>query len=89
MEAKLEEIAEIVRQHLAGEVLSGIAAEEIGDDRPLVTGGLLDSIASVRLITFLEERFGVVFEAHEVGVDYLDTIAIIAGVVRSKLAGGE
>ena len=36
---------------------------------------------------FLEARFGVRFEAHEVSVDYLDTIAEIAATVRAKLAG--
>jgi acyl carrier protein len=88
MTLELDEIKQAVREHLAAELLPGAAPSELGDDRPLVTGGLLDSLAAVRLITFLEERFGVTFEAHEVGVDYLDTVAIIAGVVREKQERG-
>ena len=32
---------------------------ELTDDTPLITSGILDSIATLKLVTFLEERFGI------------------------------
>jgi acyl carrier protein len=45
----------------------------------------MDSITSVSLITFLEETYGVSFEAHEIGIDYLDSVADIARTVADKM----
>ena len=59
----------------------------MNSDRPLITGGLMDSITSVSLITFLEETYGVSFEAHEIGIDYLDSVAEIARTVADKMKG--
>ena len=54
------------------------------DSTPLITGGILDSLATIKLVVFLEERFKVQIEAHETMADYLDTIADIAQLVSSK-----
>ena len=56
------------------------------DSTPLITAGVLDSISTVELVSFLEEQFGVEFEAHEMSADYLDTLDVIAATVQSKSA---
>jgi acyl carrier protein len=38
----------------------------------------------VKLVAHLEERYGVVVEAHEMTADYLDTVDSIAQLVQSK-----
>jgi acyl carrier protein len=83
----LDEIKDAVREYLAAQVLSGQDPSTLTDDRPLITGGLMDSITSVSLITFLEETYGVSFEAHEIGIDYLDSVADIARTVADKMRG--
>ena len=45
---------------------------------------MLDSIATLKLVLFLEERYGVGFEAHEVDQEHMDTIADITTLVLSK-----
>ena len=37
-----------------------------------------------RALAFLEERFSIALAAHEADADHLDTIAMIAALVRSK-----
>ena len=51
---------------------------------PLITNGILDSLATLQLVAFLEERFEIEVAAHETGIDYLNTITDIAALVRSK-----
>ena len=71
---------------LAG-ALAGSAPEALADSTPLITSGELDSVRTVQLIGELEDRFGVSFEAFEMSVDYLNTIAEIAATIHGKLHG--
>ena len=87
MSPSIDEIKDGVREYLAGQIVPGEDPSVLGDDRPLITGGLMDSITSVSLITFLEETYGVSFEAHEIGIDYLDSVADIARTVADKMKG--
>jgi acyl carrier protein len=77
-------IAATVKEYLLEEFLPGTAASELTETTPLVSGGILDSLATVRLVTFLEERFSIEIQAHETSVDYLDTIRDIVQLVQSK-----
>ena len=78
-------IRDAVREYVLTEFLPGEDPQALTDSTPLITGGILDSIASVKLVSFLEERYGVRFEAHEVSVDFLDTIDRIKETVERKL----
>ena len=80
----MNHIEEAVRGYILKEFLPGEDPVELTDSTPLVTGGILDSLATLKLVAFLEERFGITVQAHEVDVDHLDTIADIAKLVRSR-----
>lgn len=79
------EIRETVRDYILEEFLPGTRRSELTDATPLITGAILDSLATLRLVGFIEERFGVELAAHEASVDHLDTIRDIETLVRSKL----
>lgn len=86
-EAKLslQEIKEVVKQYILAELLPGEDPAALTDETPLLTGGILDSLATIRLTVFLEERFQIQLSAHETMVDYLNTVPDIAQLVDSKL----
>ena len=79
-----QEIQSAVKEFILQEFLPGEDPNELTDTTPLITGGVLDSIATIKLVLFIEERFGVKVEAHETDPEYLDTIASIAQLIRSK-----
>jgi acyl carrier protein len=83
-EANMEEIARLAHQFILREFLPGEDPSELTDQTPLITGGILDSISTLKLVTFLEEQFGITVEAYEAGVDHLDTIDQIAALVAEK-----
>ena len=62
----------------------GIAADELADDTPLFTGGLLDSFSMVDLIQFLEEESGVQMSETEVNLENLDSVRRILGYAASR-----
>ena len=84
----MEPLNATLKDYILTEFLPGTAASELTETTPLITGGILDSLATVQLVAFLEEQFGVEIQPHEVSVDHLDTITDIANLVRTKRAAG-
>ena len=81
----MQAVKEIIKGYILEQFLPGENPAELTDSTPLITGGILDSLATIKLVVFLEERFKIQIEAHETMVDYLDTIADIAQLVSSKM----
>jgi acyl carrier protein len=79
-----EEVKQAVKEYILKEFLPGENPAELTDSTPLITGGILDSLATIKLVVFLEERFQIKIQAHETMADYLDTVADIAQLVSSK-----
>lgn len=84
MKESREEIKRAVREYIRAEFLYGEETAELDDTTPLVSGGILDSIATVKLVSFLEDTYDVRFEPHEMGAKHLETLDLIATLVESK-----
>ena len=78
--------ADTIRQFILSRYLPGETADNLRDDTPLRSSGILDSLATLSLISFLEEQFNIEVEAHETDVDNFDRIADIAALVEQKQA---
>lgn len=81
------ELTNAVRRVILDGVLRGTDAAALADTTPLLTSGVLDSVRVVTLISDLEQAFGVSFTAHEMSVDYLDSIEHIARTISAKRGG--
>jgi acyl carrier protein len=79
------EIKDMVKEYILREFLPGEDPAQLTDSTPLVTGGILDSLATLKLVAFLEDRFRIHLQAHEASVDHLNNITLIASLVQSKL----
>lgn len=80
----MDAIRQSIRDYVASTFLDEQSAAELTDSSPLISGGALDSINTLKLVLFLEETFSIDVEAHEIGVTHLDSIAAIAELVRGK-----
>jgi acyl carrier protein len=81
-----DDVGTTVKEFILREFLPGEDPSELTESTPLITGGVLDSIATLKLVLFLEEHFGVTLEAHEVSPEHVNTIADIARLVNAKKA---
>jgi acyl carrier protein len=79
-----DDIKDTVKQFILDEFLPGEDPAELTDSTPLITGGVLDSIATLKLVLFIEERFGVAFQAHETDAEHMDTVGDIARLIAAK-----
>ena len=73
-----------IKEYILREFLPGESPDSIDDTTALITSGVLDSIATVKLVAFLEDQFGVLVEPHELNPDYLNHLPDIAQLVDSK-----
>jgi acyl carrier protein len=80
----MEDVKQIVKQYVLQEFLPGEDAANLTDSVKLIRGGVLDSLATLRLVAFLEERFGIHLAAHEANPANLDTLSDIAALVARK-----
>jgi acyl carrier protein len=85
----VDDIQATVKTYILGEFLPDADGDELTASTPLIAGGILDSLATVRLVTYLEQQYGIEVQAHEVNADNLDTLELIAALVRRKQAGGK
>jgi acyl carrier protein len=81
-------IKESVRSYLNREFLRGDALESLTEDQPLVTSGLLDSVATLKLVLFLEAQFDVTIDTADIADGQLDTLSSIETLVRRKRQAG-
>ena len=79
-----DEVKNAVKEFIMTEFLPGENPAELTEATPLITGGILDSIATLKLVAFIEERFGISLEAHEVNREHLNTVEDIARLVVSR-----
>ena len=80
----MDDIRQALRSYVLNEFLPGEDPAELTDQTPLITGGILDSISTLRLVNFLEDRFHITIEAYEAGVEHLDSIERITALIASK-----
>jgi acyl carrier protein len=80
----MAELKEEIRQFILANFLVSEDTANLKDDTPLRTSGVLDSVATLQLVTFIEEQFGIRVEAHEASIENFDSIDNIAAFIRSK-----
>lgn len=72
-----------VRQFILREFLPGESPDNLRDDTPLTGSGILDSVSTLKLVTFVEDTFGLTVEPHEASSDF-GTIEDVAALVERK-----
>ena len=59
---------------------------EVSPEEPLIENGVLTSLQTVELVTFLEERFDILVEDEEFDEENFGSVEAIASLVASKTA---
>lgn len=75
---KKESLIEFMRRDL------GLDEDELDDDTPIFSKGLLDSFSLVELVGFIESKAGIRVSAMDVNLENLDTVGRIMRFVKAK-----
>ena len=82
----MDEIIGTVKDYILTTHLPGEDPDALTPATQLLTSGILDSLATVELVSFLERQYSIELEAHDTDPSRLGTLADIARQVQSKLA---
>ncbi|RWH84780.1 MAG: acyl carrier protein [Mesorhizobium sp.] len=76
----------MARDFILKEFLPGEMPENLTDSTELITDGILDSLATLKLVAYLEKSCGIEIAPDELVPENLNSIAQIANFVQSKQA---
>ena len=82
----MDNIKEEICQYVLSQFLPGEKRANLQDDTPLLTSGIVDSVGMLRMIGFVEQRFGIEVDAHDATVDNFERIQDIVAFIESKRA---
>lgn len=77
-------IGPTIERFIVEEVMMGDGQTKIDPDQSLLDSGILDSLALLRLIGFIEEQFGVTVGDDEVIPDNFETINAMKALLEKK-----
>ena len=80
----MTDVKNAIRQFILTRYLPGESPDNLRDDTPLRTSGILDSLATLGVVSFVEKEFGIEIEAHETDVDVFNTLDDMAALVARK-----
>ena len=83
MAVSTENAAAAIQGWLRDNVTGG---REVPPQEPIIENGVLTSLQTVELVTFLEERFDIVVEDEEFDEENFGSVEAIASLVASKTA---
>jgi acyl carrier protein len=79
----MDQIKQEIRQFVS-ELVPNVGSAKLSDQTRLRTSGVLDSMGLLRLVSMVEEKFGIEVSAYEAGVENFDRIDDIAAFVERK-----
>ncbi len=80
------QIRTMARDFILKEFLPGERPENLTDSTELITDGILNSLATLKLVAYLEKSCGIEIAPDELVPENLNSIAQIANFVQSKQA---
>lgn len=80
----MSDVQDAIRQFILTHHLPGESPDNLRDDTPLLTSGILDSLAAYGLIMHLEKLFGIELTVYDTAVERFDCIADIAALITAK-----
>jgi acyl carrier protein len=73
-----------IRDYILDEFLPGEDPSQLTPDTQLLSTGVLDSLATLKLVSFLEHEFKIQVKPHEADEAHLNTLRSICDLVETK-----
>jgi acyl carrier protein len=77
-----EELQKLIIDYVKKEYLEEDSGEEIDENTPLISSGIVDSFSMVSLKTFLEKKFAIKIPDEKATTDAFDTVNSIMNLLK-------
>lgn len=81
----MSQMQNIIKDFILENFLPGENPANLTADTELRESGILDSLSTLKLVTFLEQRFNIELDANDLGSPNLSSLNNIERLVQSKL----
>lgn len=75
-----------IKQFIIEEFIPDSHSDHIPNDLDLLQSGILDSLAVLRLVAFIEDNFDIALEPDEIDPENLNSINAIDALIKEKSA---
>ena len=82
------ETKDVIYNYIVNKLLEEKSQGDLAFDDDLLTPDMLDSVAIVELITFLEQSFQIEIDVGEITEENIGSVSQIVGFVESKRGSG-
>ena len=82
-------LLQVLREHIINQYLKGKEPEGFNDDYNLIDEGILDSLAIMNLIAWLEKHFSIEFDEGDIVLENFSSVNALLGFVQQKRAASE
>jgi acyl carrier protein len=82
-------VEKIINDYVSKELVPDPALLPLTDETPLLDSGILDSLGLLRLVVFLEERFGITMDDADLLPEYFASVNSICAYLRAREPGME
>ena len=71
-----------IKEFIITEVNPDLNLKSLGDDEPLIDSGIVDSLGVLRILSFLDETFGVDLSSNEIKLENFKDVRTICRMVE-------
>lgn len=80
----MSDLKDRIKQFIMTEVNPDRNLERIDDDEPLVDSGIVDSLGVLKIMSFLDEEFGIDLSAGQIKLENFNSVALICKLVDAS-----
>jgi acyl carrier protein len=80
----MTDLKERIKQFIITEVNPELNLTALGDDEPLIESGIVDSLGVLKIMSFLDEAFGVDLSSSEIRLENFKDLRTICDLVQGQ-----
>jgi acyl carrier protein len=82
----MDELKTSIKEFIMTEVNPDLHLERIDDEEPLIESGIVDSLGVLKILAFLDEKFGVDLSSEEIKLENFKSVRSICNLVEKQRA---
>jgi acyl carrier protein len=84
---EVTELEAVINDYISRELVQDPALLPLANATPLLEAGVLDSLSLLRLVLFVQERFGIVVDDVDLVPEHFASVDAICDYLRSRAGG--
>ena len=80
----MDQLRDTIREFIVSHYLPGESPDNLRNDTPLLSSGILDSLGTLGLVSFISEKFGVELDVYDTSIEHFDRVEDIAQSIERK-----